>query len=63
MGRVVGASDRIGAYPKDSPHTPADLHATILSALGYEPQGTFFSTAEGRPSPLSEGTPIRALLG
>lgn len=62
LGQAVGSSDRMGAYPKDSPHTPADLHATILTALGYDPHRTLYTTAEGRPSPLSEGSAIRALL-
>lgn len=62
VGQTIGASDRIGAYPKDSPHTPADLHATILSALGYDPHSIFYPTPDGRTLPLSEGQPIRALL-
>jgi uncharacterized protein (DUF1501 family) len=62
VGQTIGASDRIGAYPKDSPHTPADLHATILSALGYDPYSIFYPTPDGRTLPLSEGQPIRALL-
>jgi uncharacterized protein (DUF1501 family) len=61
-GQVIGASDRIGAYPKDFPVTPADIHATVLTALGYDPHGITYQSAEGRPFPLSEGTPVRGLL-
>ena len=32
-GQVVGQSDRIGAYPSHQPITPADIHATVFTAL------------------------------
>ncbi len=35
-GQVVGASDELGAYPKDRPTTPAEVAATIYRALGIE---------------------------
>ncbi len=35
-GRVVGASDDIGGYPKDRPTTPAEVVATIFHALGID---------------------------
>src|SRR5437763_16060080 len=37
-GQVVGASDRIGAFPNLRPVSPADVHATVFSALGYDPR-------------------------
>lgn len=61
-GQVVGVSDATASYPKDRPLTPADVHATIFAALGYDPHAISYVSAEGRPSPLSEGTPIRELL-
>ena len=61
-GTIVGVSDRTGSAPRDFPVTPADLNATVLAALGYDPHGIFYTTADGRPAPLSEGTPIRALI-
>jgi hypothetical protein len=61
-GRVVGESDKIGAYPKDRPITPADVHATVFTALGYDPHAITYTSPEGRPLPLSEGTPISELL-
>jgi uncharacterized protein (DUF1501 family) len=61
-GQVVGESDSHGAYPKSNAVTPADIHATVLTALGYDPRGTTYITAEGRPMPLSYGEPIKALL-
>src|SRR5262249_10542466 len=36
-GRVLGRSDRIAAYPADSPYTPEDLSATLLHQLGIDP--------------------------
>jgi hypothetical protein len=61
-GQVVGESDRDGAYPKEHPVTPADIHATVFTALGYDPHGITYLSPEGRPFPLSDGEPIRGLL-
>ncbi len=61
-GQVVGESDALGAYPKSRPVTPADLHATVFTALGYDPHAITYPSAEGRPFPLSAGEPIRGLL-
>ena len=61
-GQVVGSSDSIGALPKDHPVTPADLHATVFTALGYDPQAITYRSPEGRPFPLSDGNCVRQLL-
>ena len=61
-GVVIGESDRLGAYPAVRPVTPADLHATVFTALGYDPHAITYRSPEGRPFPLSEGEPIRELL-
>jgi len=61
-GQVIGESDSIGGQPAAQPVTPADIHATVLTALGYDPQGTTFTTGDGRPMPLSEGASIKGLL-
>ncbi len=61
-GQVVGESDRTGAYPRDYPVTPADVHATVFRALGYDPHAITYQSPEGRPFPLSEGEVIRGLL-
>ena len=61
-GMVIGESDRIGATPRVHPVTPADIHATVFTALGYDPQAITYMSPEGRPFPLSEGEPIRQLL-
>jgi hypothetical protein len=61
-GQVFGESDAQGAFPKSHPVTPADVHATVFTALGYDPQRITYTSPEGRPFPLSEGEPIRPLL-
>lgn len=61
-GQVVGVSDSIGAVPKDRPVTPADVHATVFAALGYNSRELIYHTVDGRPTPVSEGEPIREIL-
>lgn len=61
-GQVIGESDSMGGHPILQPVTPADIHATVLTAMGYDPQGLTFTTADGRPMPLSEGHAIKGLL-
>jgi hypothetical protein len=62
VGQTVGASDGTGAYPSERPVTPADLHATVFAALGYDSRQITYQTTDGRPMLLSEGEPIRELL-
>jgi hypothetical protein len=62
-GCVIGQSDRHGAYPHSYPVTPADIHATVFAALGYDAHQMAYRSAEDRPFPLSEGAVIRPLLG
>jgi hypothetical protein len=61
-GTIVGASDRLGAYPKTRPYRPSDLAATILSALGIDPR-TEYPDRLGRPFVASTGEVIRELFG
>ncbi|MBM3776381.1 MAG: DUF1501 domain-containing protein, partial [Acidobacteria bacterium] len=62
-GQVVGASDEIGANPKDRPVSPAEIAATIYSGLGID-LGMELAGAQGRPIPLVDRgvEPIRELL-
>ncbi len=50
-GRVVGASDPIGAVPADRPVQPPDLVATIFHSLGLNIESHLPGPA-GRPFPL-----------
>ena len=60
-GYVHGASDKTGAFPIDSPVTPADLAATIYWRFGIDPR-TEIHDQTGRPHHLAEGKPIKELF-
>lgn len=60
-GTVLGASDRLAAYPAADPVTPEDIIATLYQCLGIAP-GTLIRDQQDRPFPLVDGTPIHALL-
>jgi uncharacterized protein (DUF1501 family) len=60
-GQVIGRSDRIGAFPIDSPFTPYDVGATIYHVLGLDP-ATEVRDAVNRPWRLNSGQIIRPLL-
>ncbi len=60
-GPVLGASDKIGAYPAADPVTPADLAATIFWRFGLDPATEIYDQT-GRPFRLSEGEPIRKIF-
>ena len=53
-GQVYGASDAKGAFPKDRPCGPADVHAAIFHALGIPPR-TELRDMLGRPLPACDG--------
>ena len=59
-GHIVGASDRIAAYPETTPLTPGDIAATMFSSLGLDPS-SHYTDAAGRPFPLATGKPISEL--
>ncbi len=50
-GRVVGASDNIGASPADRPTEPAEVVATIYHSLGIDLE-TALPGPDGCPAPL-----------
>jgi hypothetical protein len=60
-GKVIGATDKNGAYVTDRPVRPADVAWTIYDALGIDANRELI-TPEGRPSLiLTEGAPVREL--
>lgn len=61
-GQVIGASDNIGGSPHDRPVTPADIHASMYAALGYDPKTISYASADGRPIALTEGSVIGELF-
>ena len=61
-GRIVGSSDRRGAYPLDRSLHARDLFATMYAVLGIDPT-TLLYDRQGRPIPvLGEGSPIAELI-
>jgi uncharacterized protein (DUF1501 family) len=61
-GQVIGSSDETGAYPKDRPVSPADIHASIYTALGYDHRSISYRSSDGRPVALTEGATIHELF-
>ena len=60
-GKIIGATDKNGAYVTDRPVRPADVAWTIYDALGIDANRDLM-TPEGRPSLiLTEGAPVREL--
>lgn len=62
VGQALGATDPEGQKDPVEPHSVADVHATVLTALGLDPRRENIAPATGRPIKLSDGTPIRGLL-
>jgi hypothetical protein len=61
-GRVVGASDARGAFPRASAQTPQDVLATMYQHLGVDVAQHYINGA-GRPFPvLPAGKPIEELM-
>jgi hypothetical protein len=62
-GQIIGASDDIGATPKDRPTTPAEVAATIFHSLGI-PLETELPGVGGRPIRVVDNgvEPIRELF-
>lgn len=60
-GQVVGASDHLGAEPRDRPVGPGEIAATVYSALGLDLQ-TGLPGPAGRRIRLADGQPIKELL-
>jgi hypothetical protein len=61
-GKIVGKTDRYGAYPAAESYGPWDIAATIFAALGVDPAEQFVDPLH-RPHAASIGTPIRAAYG
>jgi hypothetical protein len=59
-GRVIGSSDRNGAYPASDPQTPENFAATIYQALGI-PHHATWQDLQGRPYHVYQADPIPGL--
>jgi hypothetical protein len=60
-GRVVGQTDRAGAYPVTPAYTPFDVGATVYQALGVDPESELRDPL-GKPARVCAGTPIGVLF-
>ena len=60
-GQVYGSSDAHAAYAAELPVSPDDLAATVFDVLGV-PLNAELTDAQGRPSPLCRGKPVRGLF-
>lgn len=58
-GKVVGRTDKQGAYPATESYGPWDVAATVFAALGVDPAGHYFDPLQ-RPFVISTGRPITA---
>jgi hypothetical protein len=61
-GSVYGASDKFAAAPRENPVSPQDYAATVLHALGVDPQ-TMVPDKLGRPIAVNEGRVIHGVFG
>jgi hypothetical protein len=60
-GQVIGASDKMGAFPQDNPQSPENFAATIYQALGL-PQTAAWYNEFNRPHHIYHGNPIEGLI-
>lgn len=60
-GTVIGASDRLGAYPSADPQRPENMAATIYQALGL-PRTLVWKDRLERPHHVYHGEPIPGLI-
>jgi uncharacterized protein (DUF1501 family) len=60
-GQTIGKTDPTGSREVANPRSIADVHATILTALGIDPRKELVSPV-GRPLKLAEGTAMNEIL-
>jgi hypothetical protein len=62
-GQVIGASDEIGAYPKDRPTQPAEVVASVCHSLGIDPEHELKGPSGQRLTAVESGVkPIMELF-
>jgi hypothetical protein len=63
MGQAVGTTNALAEYPTSKPYTPGCVLSTMYHALGIDYKHVFYDQGR-RPMPvLSEGEPIKELIG
>jgi hypothetical protein len=61
-GQVIGATDKIGSRPIDSPVEPPQVLASIYHGMGIDLDATMMPGPGGRPIRLTEAEPIKKLF-
>jgi hypothetical protein len=63
MGQAIGTTNALAEYPTSKPYTPGCVLSTMYHCLGIDHHHVFYDQAQ-RPMPvLSEGEPIKELVG
>jgi hypothetical protein len=63
MGQMIGTTDSTASYPASKPYTPGCVLSTMYHVVGIDHKYVFHDDAK-RPLPvLSEGDPIKELVG
>jgi hypothetical protein len=60
-GRVIGKTDRAGAYSVTPSYTPFDVGATIYQSLGVNPESEL-KDPQGKPARVCPGMPMGVLF-
>jgi len=63
MGQVIGSTNANGEYPTSSAATPGCVLSTMYHVLGIDHTHNFYDQAQRPLAILSEGKPIRELIG
>jgi uncharacterized protein (DUF1501 family) len=61
VGRMIGETDRHGAYPITHPYSPGDVLSTVYHFLGIDWHQEFHDHQQRIFPVLNEGQPIREL--
>ncbi len=63
IGQMIGTTDSTASYPASKPYTPGCVLSTMYHVVGIDHKHVFYDDAK-RPLPvLSEGDPIKELVG
>jgi hypothetical protein len=63
MGQAIGTTNALGEYPTSKPASPGCVLSTMYHVLGIDYKHAFYDQAQ-RPLPiLSEGEPVKELIG
>lgn len=63
MGQAIGTTNALAEYPTSKPYTPGCVLSTMYHTLGIDHKHVFHDDAQRPLAILSEGEPIRELVG